>query len=33
MGVSYTPAQLLQLRESPLVVRPTNLPPAEEWMG
>jgi len=29
----YTRHELERLRESPLVVRPLNLPPAEEYMG
>jgi len=33
MGSRYTPEQLLQLRESPLVTKPVGLPPVEEWMG
>ncbi|KAI9729294.1 MAG: hypothetical protein M1834_006965 [Cirrosporium novae-zelandiae] len=33
MGPQYKPEELLHLRESPLVAKPANLPPAEEWMG
>jgi len=33
MAVRYTAEFLLYLRESPLCVKPLNLPPAEEWMG
>ncbi|KAI9821681.1 MAG: hypothetical protein M1827_002262 [Pycnora praestabilis] len=33
MGRQYTPDELLGLRDSPLVRKPSNLPPAEEWMG
>ncbi|PGH02950.1 hypothetical protein AJ79_07487 [Helicocarpus griseus UAMH5409] len=33
MARRYQPSELLQLRESPLVVKPDNLPPLEEWMG
>ncbi|KAI9745705.1 MAG: hypothetical protein M1818_001241 [Claussenomyces sp. TS43310] len=33
MGVRYTAGELLQLRESPLIVKPAGLPPTEEWMG
>lgn len=29
----YTRDELEHLRDSPLVVRPVNLPPAEEYMG
>ncbi|CAD6567392.1 MAG: hypothetical protein ASARMPRED_000798 [Alectoria sarmentosa] len=33
MARSYTLDQLLNLRESPLVRKPSGLPPVEEWMG
>lgn len=33
MAIRYTSEVLLHLRESPLCVKPGNLPPAEEWMG
>ncbi|GAP86353.2 hypothetical protein SAMD00023353_1800550 [Rosellinia necatrix] len=33
MAIQYTPDVLLHLRDSPLCVKPANLPPAEEWMG
>ncbi|KKZ62043.1 hypothetical protein EMCG_03505 [[Emmonsia] crescens] len=33
MARRYQPSELLQLRDSPLVVKPDNLPPLEEWMG
>lgn len=33
MARRYTAEELLHLRESPLVVKPDNLPPVEEWMG
>ena len=33
MAVRYTPDELIHLRESPLVVKPPGLPPAEQWMG
>ena len=33
MGIQYTYEELLQLKESPLAVRPAHLPPIEEWMG
>ncbi|KAF7531289.1 hypothetical protein G7Z17_g13735 [Cylindrodendrum hubeiense] len=33
MALRYPADFLLHLRESPLCIRPTNLPPAEEWMG
>ncbi|EEQ83243.2 hypothetical protein RJZ56_002908 [Blastomyces dermatitidis] len=33
MARRYQPSELLQLRDSPLVVKPDNLPPIEEWMG
>ncbi|KAL2070408.1 hypothetical protein VTL71DRAFT_13434 [Oculimacula yallundae] len=33
MAVRYTPDDLKFLRDSPLVERPPNLPPAEQWMG
>ncbi|KAH6995704.1 hypothetical protein BKA56DRAFT_139714 [Ilyonectria sp. MPI-CAGE-AT-0026] len=33
MALRYPADFLLHLRESPLCTRPTNLPPAEEWMG
>ncbi|KAI0435307.1 hypothetical protein F5Y09DRAFT_293494 [Xylaria sp. FL1042] len=33
MAIRYTSEVLIHLRESPLCVKPTNLPPAEEWMG
>ncbi|KAF8244329.1 hypothetical protein K440DRAFT_610045 [Wilcoxina mikolae CBS 423.85] len=29
----YEPAELLFLAKSPLVKKPTGLPPIEEWMG
>ncbi|KAI9892359.1 MAG: hypothetical protein M1814_001560 [Vezdaea aestivalis] len=29
----YTSDQLLRLKESPLVSKPSNLPPLDEWMG
>lgn len=29
----YTRDELERLRESPLVVRPPNLPPSEEYIG
>ncbi|EER24181.1 hypothetical protein D8B26_002374 [Coccidioides posadasii str. Silveira] len=31
--IRYQPEELLRLRESPLVIKPDNLPPIEEWMG
>ncbi|KAM5347896.1 hypothetical protein ACJ41O_007720 [Fusarium nematophilum] len=33
MAVRYTADFLLYLRDSPLCIKPPNLPPAEEWMG
>ncbi|KAI1174607.1 hypothetical protein F4777DRAFT_376561 [Nemania sp. FL0916] len=33
MAIRYTSEDLIHLRDSPLCVRPANLPPAEEWMG
>jgi len=33
MAVRYTPDELKFLRDSPLVDKPPNLPPAEQWMG
>ncbi|KAI0520911.1 hypothetical protein F5B22DRAFT_635105 [Xylaria bambusicola] len=33
MAIRYTPEELILLQDSPLCVKPTNLPPAEEWMG
>ncbi|MCJ1435583.1 hypothetical protein MMC27_004957 [Xylographa pallens] len=33
MGRKYSAAELTRLRESPLVCKPTSLPPTEEWMG
>ncbi|KZF23291.1 hypothetical protein L228DRAFT_237872 [Xylona heveae TC161] len=33
MRFQYTSEQLLRLRDSPLVCKPENLPPIEEWMG
>ncbi|KAI6313616.1 hypothetical protein MCOR23_010351 [Pyricularia oryzae] len=33
MATRYTEEVLLHLRLSPLCVRPSNLPPPEEWMG
>ncbi|KHN98971.1 uncharacterized protein MAM_03433 [Metarhizium album ARSEF 1941] len=33
MAIRYSADFLLHLRDSPLCTRPTNLPPAEEWMG
>ncbi|KAI0171807.1 hypothetical protein GGR52DRAFT_572963 [Hypoxylon sp. FL1284] len=33
MAVRYTAETLTFLRDSPLCVRPSTLPPAEEWMG
>ncbi|PHH61089.1 hypothetical protein CDD81_800 [Ophiocordyceps australis] len=33
MAMQYSAEFLLFLRDSPLCVRPANLPPAEEWMG
>ncbi|KAL8951699.1 MAG: hypothetical protein Q9222_002347 [Ikaeria aurantiellina] len=33
MAKRYSRAELEYLRNSPLVVKPTNLPPTEEWMG
>lgn len=29
----YEVADLLKLRQSPLVAKPKGLPPVEEWMG
>ncbi|KAF4901523.1 hypotheticall protein [Colletotrichum fructicola] len=33
MALQYTAEFLVHLRESPLCVKPPNLPPAEDWMG
>ncbi|KAI1825283.1 hypothetical protein F4861DRAFT_203711 [Xylaria intraflava] len=33
MAVRYTSEVLIHLRDSPLCIKPANLPPAEEWMG
>ncbi|KAI1302951.1 hypothetical protein F5Y03DRAFT_385256 [Xylaria venustula] len=33
MAIRYTSQVLIHLRDSPLCVKPANLPPAEEWMG
>ena len=33
MAIRYPVEDLLHLRESPLCLKPNNLPPAEEWMG
>ncbi|TVY16241.1 hypothetical protein LARI1_G005602 [Lachnellula arida] len=33
MAIRYTPDELKYLRDSPLVVKPLGLPPAEQWMG
>lgn len=33
MARRYQIDELLWLRSSPLVTKPTNLPPVEEWMG
>ncbi|KAI1083415.1 hypothetical protein F5B20DRAFT_404430 [Whalleya microplaca] len=33
MAIRYTVEALVFLRESPLCVKPSTLPPAEEWMG
>ncbi|OAX83916.1 hypothetical protein ACJ72_01729, partial [Emergomyces africanus] len=33
MARRYQPSELLQLRDSPLVVKPDNLPSIDEWMG
>ncbi|KAI1434442.1 hypothetical protein GGR50DRAFT_402905 [Xylaria sp. CBS 124048] len=33
MAVRYTAEVLIHLKDSPLCVKPANLPPAEEWMG
>jgi hypothetical protein len=33
MVVRYEAEYLLYLRESPLCIKPSSLPPAEEWMG
>jgi hypothetical protein len=33
MARRYQIDELIWLRESPLVTRPANLPPVEEWMG
>ncbi|KAL5330139.1 hypothetical protein ACEPPN_003664 [Leptodophora sp. 'Broadleaf-Isolate-01'] len=33
MAIRYTPDELKFLRDSPLVEKPPNLPPAEQWMG
>ncbi|KAK1831386.1 hypothetical protein QBC39DRAFT_258966 [Podospora conica] len=33
MATRYTADLLLHLRDSPLCVKPSNLPPAAEWMG
>lgn len=33
MARRYSREELLKLKDSPLVVKPPQLPPAEEWMG
>jgi hypothetical protein len=33
MAARYTPEELKFLRDSPMVVKPPNLPPPEQWMG
>ncbi|KAI0199263.1 hypothetical protein F4808DRAFT_218650 [Astrocystis sublimbata] len=33
MALRYSAEFLIHLRDSPLCVKPANLPPAEEWMG
>lgn len=33
MLLCYTVEQLLRLRASPLVCKPEDFPPPEEWMG
>ncbi|KAF4630523.1 hypothetical protein G7Y89_g7617 [Cudoniella acicularis] len=33
MAIRYTPEELKFLKDSPLVVKPPGLPPAEQWMG
>ncbi|KAI2606882.1 uncharacterized protein GGS25DRAFT_493635 [Hypoxylon fragiforme] len=33
MAIRYTAEALVYLRESPLCIKPSTLPPAEEWMG
>lgn len=33
MSGVYSVEDLLKLRASPLIGRPANLPPIEEWMG
>ncbi|KAI1423286.1 hypothetical protein F5Y12DRAFT_716472 [Xylaria sp. FL1777] len=33
MAIRYTSEVLIHLRDSPLCVKPANLPPAEDWMG
>lgn len=33
MARPYALEELLKLRESPLVRKPSGLPPVEEWMG
>ncbi|KAI1359050.1 hypothetical protein F5Y08DRAFT_92432 [Xylaria arbuscula] len=33
MAIRYTQEVLILLRDSPLCIKPANLPPAEEWMG
>ncbi|ROT41834.1 hypothetical protein SODALDRAFT_1198 [Sodiomyces alkalinus F11] len=33
MALRYSPELLLHLRQSPLCIKPSNLPPVEEWMG
>ncbi|MCJ1280705.1 hypothetical protein MMC26_000022 [Xylographa opegraphella] len=33
MGRKYSAAELIHLRDSPLICKPTNLPPTEQWMG
>ena len=33
MARQYQREELLQLRNSPLSIKPLNLPPVEEWMG
>ncbi|KAI1326289.1 hypothetical protein F5Y16DRAFT_375288 [Xylariaceae sp. FL0255] len=33
MALRYTSDELIHLRNSPLCIKPSSLPPAEEWMG
>lgn len=33
VSIRYEAEVLLRLRESPLCVKPKDLPPREEWMG